>query len=343
MCELPNGDLVATYFGGTKERNPDCCIWVSRKPKGATNWSAPILAAHGKMPFEEMNLTKEEIMKEGKNGEITLSDSRKAAWNPVIYYNKTNKKLEIYFKLGINPRDWDGWIVRSSDGGKSWSKREQLPKGILGPVKNKIFEDGTRLIAPTSLEEGGWRIYFELSDDGGKTWRKTADVDAPLTEAPAAEAGKKVNAIQPAILKLDDGRLAAVARTRSERVGISFSDDKGETWSKLQLLSVPNNNSGLDAVTLQNPIDGGYKHIMICNDYPVPPGIKSGKGLRTPLSLLRSKDGINWEHWLTLEDSPISQYSYPSIIQTKDGNIHCIYTWRRQRIKHVEITTEFKE
>lgn len=375
IAELPNGDLVATYFGGTKERNPDCCIWVSRKPKGAKEWLAPVLAAHGKMPFSEMGLTREEILKEKLNGEITLRDSRKAAWNPVIFYNKANKQLEIYFKLGINPRDWSGWIVRSKDGGKTWSKRESLGKfcnadelkgiedlRVLGPVKNKIFElpllspatvpgaiapvpatensklkTQTRLIAPTSLELGGWRLYFEISDDGGKTWHRTADVEAPLTEAPAVEAGKPVNAIQPAIIQLEDGRLAAVARTRSEHVAITYSSDNGETWSKLELLSVPNNNSGLDAVTLSQPFDGGYKHVMICNDAPVPQGIKGGKGLRTPLSLQRSKDGMHWEHWLTLEDSPISQYSYPSIIQTKDGNLHCIYTWRRQRIKHVEI------
>lgn len=360
ICELPNGDLVATYFGGTKERNPDCCIWVSRKPKGAKEWEAPVMAAHGKMPFSEMGLTREEILKEKLNGEITLRDSRKAAWNPVIFYNKANKQLEIYFKLGINPRDWSGWIVRSKDGGKTWSKRESLGQfsnaselkniadlRVLGPVKNKIFElqatensklkTQNRLLSPTSLELGGWRLYFELSDDGGKTWRRTADVEAPLNEAPAAEAGKPVNAIQPAILQLEDGRLAAVARTRSERVAITYSSDNGETWSKLELLDVPNNNSGLDAVTLKEPFDGGYKHLMICNDAPVPQGIKGGKGLRTPLSLQRSKDGLHWEHWLTLEDSPISQYSYPSIIQTADGHVHCIYTWRRQRIKHIEI------
>lgn len=47
IVELKNGDLVASFFGGTKERNPDCCIWVCRKPKGATEWSAPYLAAEG--------------------------------------------------------------------------------------------------------------------------------------------------------------------------------------------------------------------------------------------------------------------------------------------------------
>lgn len=47
IVELKNGDLVASFFGGTKERNPDCCIWVCRKPKGAKEWTAPKLAADG--------------------------------------------------------------------------------------------------------------------------------------------------------------------------------------------------------------------------------------------------------------------------------------------------------
>lgn len=47
IVELKNGDLVASFFGGTKERNPDCCIWVCRKPKGSKEWTAPKLAADG--------------------------------------------------------------------------------------------------------------------------------------------------------------------------------------------------------------------------------------------------------------------------------------------------------
>ena len=50
-----------------------------------------------------------------------------------------------------------------------------------------------------------------------------------------------------------------------------------------------------------------------------------------------SKDGKTWYAALILEDSPISQYSYPSVIQTADGLVHVVYTWRRQKIKHVVI------
>ena len=100
--------------------------------------------------------------------------------------------------------------------------------------------------------------------------------------------------------------------------------------SKVTLLDVPNNNSGTDAVTMK---DG--RHILIYNNFSTLPG--TPKGPRTPLCVAVSEDGINWQPVLTLEDSPISQYSYPSIIQGKDGKLHAIYTWRRQRIKYAEI------
>ena len=297
IVETRKGDLVATYFGGTKERNPDVCIWVSRKPKGKSQWTAPMMVADG----------------------VFSPDHREACWNPVLY-ETPNGELQLYFKIGVNVAGWKGWRITSKDGGKTWSKREQLPDTIYGPIKNKPILHQGRLISPTSDERNGWKIYFELSDDMGKTWRRTAFV----------EAEEGVKAIQPSIIVLPDGRLEALCRTRSRHIGVTYSSDNGETWSRLQLIETPNNNSGLDAVNLSG---GGYA--LICNDWPIEP--TKEKGARTPLSILRSDNGIDWRHWITLEDSPILQYSYPSIIQSRDGHIHVVYTWRRQRVKHVEL------
>ena len=297
IVETKNGDLVATYFGGTKERNPDVCIWVSRKPKGKSDWTAPQMAADG----------------------VFADGHREACWNPVLFETPSGE-LHLYFKIGVNVAGWKGWMVRSKDGGKTWSKREQLPDTIYGPIKNKPILNKGRLISPTSDERNGWKLYFEYSDDMGKTWKRTRFV----------EADSGVKAIQPSIIVLPDGRLEALCRTRSRHIGVTYSSDNGVTWSKLQLSDLPNNNSGLDAVTLK---DGGYA--LICNDWPIEPDKE--KGARTPLSILRSVDGQHWQHWITLEDSPILQYSYPSIIQSRDGHIHVVYTWRRQRVKHVEL------
>jgi len=94
--------------------------------------------------------------------------------------------------------------------------------------------------------------------------------------------------------------------------------------------TLPNNNSGIDGVTLQ---DG---RLLLVYNHVLPPG-NLVKGARTPLNVALSNDGKTWYAALILADSPISQYSYPSVIQTKDGLVHIVYTWRRQRIKHVVI------
>jgi predicted neuraminidase len=93
---------------------------------------------------------------------------------------------------------------------------------------------------------------------------------------------------------------------------------------------LPNNNSGTDAVTLK---DG--RQLLVYN-HVLPPGTLA-KGARTPLNVALSEDGKTWYAALILEDSPISQYSYPSVIQSSDGMLHFVYTWRRQRIKHAVV------
>ena len=344
IVETRKGDLVATYFGGSKERNPDVSIWVSRKPKGSSDWTAPVMVADG-VELQPVETVTEATPKKfdgsktysqarpafggrfmpysgwkGNWGEARIDGvHREATWNPVLF-ETPDGVLHLYFKIGPNVANWKGWHISSRDGGKSWSAREPLPDGIYGPIKNKPVMVGSRIVSPSSDERDGWKLYFEWSDDMGKTWKRTSYV----------EVDSGVLAIQPTIIELPDGRLEALCRTRSRHVGVTFSNDRGETWSRLQLIDTPNNNSGLDAVTLS---DGSFA--LICNDWPIEPDKQ--KGARTPLSILRSDDGLNWHHWVTLEDSPISQYSYPSIIQTRDGHLHAIYTWRRERIKHVEL------
>jgi len=82
---------------------------------------------------------------------------------------------------------------------------------------------------------------------------------------------------------------------------------------------LPNPDAGIDALTLR---DG--RHLLIYN--PTTRG-------RTPLNVAISSDGKDWQPLVTLESNP-GEYSYPAIIQTRDGLIHATYTWKRQRIKH---------
>ena len=305
IVETKKGDLVVAYFGGTKERNPDVCIWVSRKPKGADVWSAPMMVADGVFP-----------------------EGRHACWNPVLY-EMPDGELWLFFKIGPSVSEWTGWLTKSKDGGKTWSKREPLPDGFLGPIKNKPELINGRLLCPSSTEDNGWRFHMEIYDLKTKQWKY---VPVESTEAIKTDDNQlhPIDCIQPSILKLKDGRLQVLMRTHNAHIATSYSSDNGNTWTAVTLLDIENNQSGTDAVTLQ---DG--RHVLIYNNFETLPLTK--KGVRTPCSIALSDDGTHWHHALTLEDSPIDQYSYPAIIQGRDGTLHCVYTWRRQRIAYKQI------
>ncbi|MDE5690054.1 MAG: exo-alpha-sialidase, partial [Duncaniella sp.] len=237
----------------------------------------------------------------------------------------------LFYNIGSRVADWTGWLVKAKDGGRTWGEREALPEGFLGPVKNKPEIVDGRLICASSTESGGWKLHFEILDLATGEWKYVGPVaaeKAPRTEN-AADV-KPIDCIQPSILRLKDGRLKVLMRTRNGRLAESVSTDGGDSWSTVRLTDLPNNQSGTDAVTLR---DG--RHVLIYNDFSTLPGTK--KGPRTPLSIAVSDDGETWRHELTLEDSPISQYSYPAIIQGRDGKVHCVYTWRRQRVAYKQL------
>ena len=142
--------------------------------------------------------------------------------------------------------------------------------------------------------------------------------------------GDPIDCIQPSFLQLKDGRLQVLMRTHNAKLATSFSSDNGETWTPVTLSEIGNNQSGTDAVTLR---DG--RHVLIYNNFETLPN--KTKGPRTPLSLAISDDGEHWQHLLTLEDSPVGEYSYPAIIQGKDGTLHCVYTWQRERIAYKQV------
>ena len=323
IVETRSGDLVCAYFGGTKERNPDVSIYVSVKRKGSDRWEAPILAADG-----------------------VEGESRKACWNPVLF-EMPGGELWLFFKIGDSVSDWTGWLTKSADGGHTWSRREPLPEGFLGPIKNKPLLLGNRLLCGSSTERHGWRFHVEILDLNTNKWKYVGPVEAdtlamtddmePTTTSlahPIYQEGKgpkPIYSIQPSFLQLSDGRLMVLMRTHNGRLAQSFSSDGCETWSRVTLSNVPSNQSGTDAVTLS---DG--RHVLAYNNFETLPGEK--KGPRTPLSLAVSEDdGQTWQHLLTLEDSPIGEYSYPAIIEGRDGTLHVTYTWRRRRPAYKEI------
>ena len=247
---------------------------------------------------------------------VESDEVRYPTWNPVLFRPRGGP-LMLFYKVGPSPSQWWGMVITSDDHGRTWSESQRLPEGIIGPVKNKPVQlaDGT-IVSPSSTEHDGWRVHFETSTDGGETWTASPPVNDP----------DDIRAIQPSILVYPNNRLQAVGRTRSQGVFEIWSDDNGETWGEMGLTSLPNPSSGTDAVTLS---DG--RQLLVYNHNP------NYKG-RSPLNVALSTDGKDWHAALILEDdSGASGYSYPAVIQSRDGLVHITYTWRRERIKHVVV------
>ena len=201
----------------------------------------------------------------------------------------------------------------SDDDGATWSPPRPLPDGFLGPIKNKPVQltDGA-VLCPSSTEDAGWQVHFERTDDRGRDWSKTD----PLND------GKEIGAIQPTILFHADGRLQALGRSRQGKIWQAWSKDGGKTWGAMELTKLPNPNSGIDAVTLA---DG--RQLLVYNHTAQD---------RSPLNIAVSEDGKTWKSALVLE-TEAGEYSYPAVVQDRDGLVHITYTWKRQRIKHVVV------
>ena len=131
----------------------------------------------------------------------------------------------------------------------------------------------------------------------------------------------------------EDSSLKALCRTKNGRIATTTSRDGGETWSEVTLTDLPNNNSGIDAVTLRNG-----RHILVYNPVTVPPGEEMAP--RTPLVVAVSDDGEHWDDIFTAADGP-GEYSYPAIIQGTNGHLYMTYTWLRQNIDFQEIILKF--
>lgn len=284
LAETPRG-LLAAWFAGTREGHGDVAIWLARRE--GSRWLPPVLIA------------------DGRQGQWR----RFACWNPVLF-QYPHGPLMLFYKVGPSPSRWWGMVMSSHDHGETWSRPHRLPEGILGPIKNKpiLLPTGV-LLCPGSCERQGWRVHVEWTADHGQTWHR----GPPLND------GHAVVAIQPSLLPHADGRLQLLCRSRNGAVLQAWSEDQGRHWSALTPTTLPNPDSGIDAVMLAD-----HRALLAFND--------ARRG-RTPLALAVSHDGEEWRTLAVLERGS-GEFSYPAIIQARDGTVHVAYTWNRRRIAH---------
>jgi sialidase-1 len=137
------------------------------------------------------------------------------------------------------------------------------------------------------------RIWSYFSDDNGRSWKSDKEVSNP----------DSVITQEPGMVELKNGEILMFIRTKSGVQYLSFSKDKGETWSPVE----PSNIKSPCSPALITRIPSTGELLMVWNDN----GINQK---RTPLNIAVSKDeGKTWTKNKILKDNPEGVYCYPAI------------------------------
>ncbi len=357
LVESPDGNLIACWFHGSGERKADDVrVLGARKLDGEEDWTEPFLMA---------------------------DTPGYPDCNPVLYVDPQERLWLFWITVLINR--WESSLLKyrissdwqDRDGPPEWDWQDNIhvtPDNLYEDMKGEwdhFLKEFPELIPNLKKEFGdltadeevyhyfekrgqdrmlhrlGWmtRIHPLLlpsgklllplytdaysigivasTSDWGKTWQ---------TSKPLVGFGN----IQPSLVRKNDGTIVAMMRENGprNRIRIATSKDDGETWSRVGEMEFPNPGSSVEVIRLQN---GHW--ILMYNDT-----VEGRHSLKLSIS---DDEGETWK-WhrhLELVKPGEGSFSYPSIIQTRDGRIHATYSYRRsgngKSIKHVEFNEEW--
>lgn len=304
LAPLPNGDLLAVWYGGAREGAGDVAVFTSRLAGSDGAWAAPKRAVDRSMAEEE------------------LGRPIKKVGNTVVFPDQFGHLWMVYVSVTVG--GWSGCTLNvktSTDQGRTWGSSHRLN---LNPFLNLSTLVRSR---PIYASDGriGLPVYHEMALKYPQILWLTPGSDGSLRDYQLRSLPRKDDLIQPTLVPLGNDRVLMVLRDGGpERVlHTAFSHDNGWTWSNPVHSNLPNPDSAVGALRLR---DG--RVLLVYND-----ALQGRETLRLALS---NDDGVSWRPGPVLEHEALKEFSYPSMTEDKDGRIHVTYTWQRKRIKHVE-------
>jgi predicted neuraminidase len=351
LLVLDNGDLLCTWFAGTQEGIPDIHIYMSRLKKGESSWSKAVKVS---------------------------DDPSRSEQNPVLFKAPDEKVWLLY--TAQKSGNQDTAIVRyriSEDNGHSFGPIKTLfdQEGTFIRQPIVVLDNGEWLLPVFYCHTTKGRKWtghrdtsaVKISKDEGNTWEEY-------------EVPNSTGCVHMNIEKLDDGTLLALFRSRwADYIYSSYSTDNGRTWSDPNPTELPNNNSSIQFTKLANghlalvfnnmnaencterraslydDIEDEENEENVVAEAVEDSGEREAfwGAPRAPMTVAISEDnGVTWPFVKDIEigdgyamtnnskDKLNREYSYPSIKQGSDGNLHIAFTYFRQTIKYVQLTEE---
>jgi len=311
--ELDNNNIMAFWYGGTREGHKDVTIYQNTWDNKTQQWG------------KEKSILSRAFTQQG-----TARYIRKLG-NPVITRAADNSLWLFYVSVSVG--GWAGSAInltRSYDEGQSWSAAQRLISSPFLNISTLVkgsavhYTDGTI----------GLPVYHELLG-------KFAEL---LKINPSGEVINKIRlswgktSLQPVIFPLSANHAIALLRYQGKapyRLLMQSTSDAGLHWTSVKKTSLPNPGAGIMGLVMNNKQQ--QRLLLAFNNDPEK---------RNDMTLASSLDqGKNWQITQTLEQNKDSltnknrQYSYPWLLQTKNGNIHLLYSWHQSHIKHSVFNT----
>jgi len=346
IVELPNGDFLTCWFQGSGERTAnDVRVNGARLKKGGTKWSEPFLMAdtpghpdcnpmmfmnnQGKLFLiwivVQANRWENSILKVRATADYYVDGAPNWEWQDIILMKPGEEFAEqVEKRFRANTKDdlaWAGYALPYEEmlieAAKDPQKRET---GWMTRCKPTILDNG-KILLP--LYSDGFNFgLIAISEDDGETWSNGLPIVA-----------RGLN--QPSLVIRKDGSIDAYMRDDGDapgRIMLSHSEDEGYSWTYAQKSDIPNPGASIEIINLKS---GNW--FLIYND------VDDG---RYSLAVAISDDeGKSWKWKRNLENMKGGSFSYPSVIQAKNGTIHVTYSYHltdaRKSIKHVALSEEW--
>ena len=349
IVETSGGDLIACWFHGKGERTDDTLVISGSRKKKGEDWCEPfIIADNQNLPDQNCTLF---IDPDGRLWMFWISSIDNLVRSYFLKYRYSTKYE------GEGPPTWtwqDAIFCRPKDAEtvfpRNLEKRIELVKAskeLTERQRENILsrlERNREVYSDKLFQRLGWMprqppimlndkrmmlgLYsdtfgcsmFAFTEDAGQTW----EFSEPLAQ----------RGIQPSLVRKKDGNIVAYMRD-SPKVRRAESSDLGMTWTEDPIDIV---NSG-SSVAVLGLISGNW--ILAVNDVP------NGRHVLTVY--LSEDEGKTWNTKRSLEnlEPRKGNASYPTLIQTHDGSIHCTYTHENKNsfagktIKHVRFNEDW--
>ena len=348
LVELQNGDLRAVWFSGSREGAADVTIQTAVLDRSTSRWGAETTV------FDRHQI------------ERGLWRYVKKIGNPVIA-RAPDGSLMLWM-VNVSLGGWAGSAItwaRSRDDGTSWSVPQRL---VTSPFLNiSTLVKG----APVAYANGqiGLPVYHEFISKFAELLRLDAQgrvVDK--VRIPASQ-----TSLQPVVLVTGPDKAQVYMRSgHATALMGSSTEDAGRTWSSTHPTAWPNPDSALAGLVtgtgelwlalnpttnhretlslLATTKDASFEGVAGVAKWEV----ESSEPLKNRPSiadyeaaigkeLLESGAGANEvkdyvasaRRQLCGVQSCSREYSYPYLLQSRDGYVHLVYTWHRSRIKHI--------